>query len=231
MTEKKLDNLFGVIGDPHIISREYVTTKWLRKKVAKLNELDLDFVLVCGDLAHGGCIDEFLLAKEILDELNTKYYCCHGNHDYGFDGELNLNAFHGVFGTPQFVVQVCHYNLLVLQLIKWNETPLEINGELPSIALIHTTSKTSQNLLFPHFDNPELESFLKDHNVKTVFQGHVHQEQKVVHHNGIQHINCSTGLGIGYLGSSVLYVPVTGTIEDAFSELVFMKEVKENGEN
>jgi len=31
--------------------------------------------------------------------------------------------------------------------------------------------------------------------------------------------------------SSVLYVPVTGTIEDAFSELVFMKEAKENGEN
>lgn len=216
--------MFGVIGDPHIVSKEHVSTQWLREKVFKLNKLDLDFVLVCGDTSHRGRLDELQLAKEILDGLHAEYYCCHGNHDYVFDGGVGLTLFRDVFGSTQFVVQIHNYNILVLQMTKREETPLKINTKLPSIALIHTTSRTSQNLLFPYFDNPKLENLLKSYNVIAVFQGHIHSEQKTAHHKGIQYFNCSAGLGLGYLGSSVFYMPVTDTVEEALSKLVSMRD-------
>jgi len=223
--KEKLDNMFGVIGDPHIINREYITTKKLKVNVSQLNELDLNFVFVTGDIAHRARIDEFQLAKKILDELDAEYYCCHGNHDYGGsrNSGLNLDAFQDAFGITQFVKQVCGFNLIILQL-EWRKVPLEINRGLPSIALIHSTSATDQYQVFPVFDNPELEGFLKRHGVKAVFQGHIHEEQKTIYHNGIQYINCSTGFGIGCLGDSVLYAPVTSTIEEAFSELISMRD-------
>lgn len=223
--------MFGVIGDPHIVSKRHISTKWLKENVSKLNKLDLDFVLVCGDISNLGRIDELQLAKEILDELHAKYYCCHGNHDYVVDGGTDLTPFRTIFGATQFVTQVCNYNLLVLQMVNWAEPPLEINQELPSIALIHGTSKTMQNLLFPLFDYPELADFFERHNVKCVFQGHVHVAgNSEAFHRGVRYINCPVNrVGLGILDNPILYVPVkhvgdTNMVEEAYLQLLSMRE-------
>lgn len=232
--------MFGVIGDPHIQLygtdpdnlQEYRTTQWFRDNVERLSKLDLDFVLITGDLVHHGQMDEYNIAVSTLDRLHTKIYWCLGNHDVIFT--------HRMPGLPhvprspiyelhpkQYVVRVGDYNLLVLSYFEWDKYPLEINQDLPSIALIHQTSVTGTTLIFPLFDNPKLDDFLAEHNVTCVIQGHVHKAgHKEAYHKGIRYINVKAAeLGLGILGEPILYVPVTRheSIEEARLKLLSMR--------
>lgn len=49
--------------------------------IAELNKLDLDFVIVKGDLTAEHTAGQTATAKEMLDRLNHPYYVLRGNHD------------------------------------------------------------------------------------------------------------------------------------------------------
>lgn len=213
-----IGTMFGVLGDPHILKSKHRNSRRLERNVDALNNLNLDFVLVTGDLSEWAKIDELKRAKKILDNLNTEYYCCRGNHDAAIP-----NNYESVFGPVQYAVKVGNYNLLVLD-IKWSATPLTIDHSLPSIVLTHKTSRTDQHLRFPLFDNPELDVFLAKHNVTCVIQGHVHKvKHKEAYHKGVRYINCAKlGVGLGILDKTISYTPVLGAIEKARLDLLDM---------
>ncbi|NVL91349.1 MAG: metallophosphoesterase, partial [Desulfobacterales bacterium] len=90
--------LFAVIGDPHIVRPRYVTTQLLREKIVFLNTVkDLEYVLITGDISHEATMEQFKLAKSMLDRLKAPYFCCAGNHDMPLN-TTDLSGYRAVFG-------------------------------------------------------------------------------------------------------------------------------------
>ncbi len=80
---------FGVLCDPHIEVNGI--NNWmlgessllcLSATVCALNTLELDFVLIPGDLLNRNVPENLVQAKSILDTLTHPYYVVAGNHDY-----------------------------------------------------------------------------------------------------------------------------------------------------
>ena len=53
----------------------------LQSAVAQLNQMQVDFVLIKGDIVHKRVKDQFTLARKELDKLKHPYYTIRGNHD------------------------------------------------------------------------------------------------------------------------------------------------------
>lgn len=229
--------MFAVLGDPHVQLYgsdpdnliEFRTVQHLRDNVERFNKLDLDFVLITGDITHHGRMDEYNLAMSILSKLKVKYYWCLGNHDW----RMSYRSPGDVISQPsqiykmhpkQYAVRLGGYNLLVLCPYGMKMSPLEIDSELPSIALIHRSAKTDV-AKFPLFDNPLLDDFLEAHNVKNVFQGHTHFPADA-QHKGIYYVNVeAAGFGLGFLDKPLLYVSVGRfePIEEARDKLLSLR--------
>lgn len=205
--------LFGVIGDPHI-SHRVVDDIWLgvdelKAQVKLLNDIkDLKYVFIPGDLSHNVKPSEFKMAKQLLDKLNAKYFCCPGNHDYLKVG--GWSEYCKVFGRVQYAVKIGGYNLLVLPSRGYTAFK-NLDRRLPSIALQHNALRLHLNNLIPS----KVEPFLFKHNVKCVFQGHYHGKvfdsllsdgDYDTVHNGIRYITCGTScVGIGRLSNPLIY--------------------------
>jgi len=199
--------LFGVIGDPHIGHTVGCKVDELKAQVKLLNDVkDLKYVLCPGDLSHNAKPSEFAMAKQILDKLNAKYFCCAGNHDY-----LNLKEYRKVFGQEQYGLKIGGYNLLVLAQRDWANFKLKFDKSLPSIVLQHNTLRLHLNRLL----SPSIEPFFLKYNVKYVFQGHYHgdvfdsmlsDEDYDTVRNGIRYITSGTSVvGVGRLCNPLIY--------------------------
>ena len=81
--------LIAQITDTHITVPEnkngdcYVKIDALQKCVLQINGLDTlpDIVIHTGDVSHNGHIDEYKLAKSVMDELKVPYLITAGNRD------------------------------------------------------------------------------------------------------------------------------------------------------
>jgi len=206
--------LFGVIGDPHIIHRVGDDTWWrvdeLKAQVKLLNDIkDLKYVFVPGDLSHNAKPSEFAMAKQILDTLNAKYFCCPGNHDYLKVG--GWIEYRKVFGKVQYAVKIGGYNLLVLTYSGWAGFTPKLDRRLPSITLQHIALRLYLNKFIPS----RVEPFLLKHNVKCVIQGHYHGQyfssilvkaDLDTVKKGIRYITCGASVvGVGRLSNPLIY--------------------------
>src|SRR5688572_1002556 len=93
---------FAFISDTHIGSPNGGAEEDLRRTVADINSLrDIDFVVLTGDITELGSNRELMVAKQILDSLNIKYYIIPGNHDTGWSESGGL-SYTKTFGYDKF---------------------------------------------------------------------------------------------------------------------------------
>ncbi len=90
---------FAIISDPHLYSgKDHVFDRQLEDAVAQTNALKTqpDFVLITGDVAHQGEVDQMVKGKAILSKLKAPIKSIPGEHDWYLDmGQ----AWRGAFGT------------------------------------------------------------------------------------------------------------------------------------
>lgn len=70
------DTQLGMGGYEHDIQT-------FRQAVRQINELDADFVVICGDLVHNASDSSYADFKAILNGLNVPSHLVSGNHDVG----------------------------------------------------------------------------------------------------------------------------------------------------
>jgi 3',5'-cyclic AMP phosphodiesterase CpdA len=89
---------FAIIADPHLYSgKDHVFDRQLEDAVAQVNALATqpDFVLITGDVAHQGKVDQMVKGKNILSKLKAPIQSIPGEHDWYLDMGA---AWRGAFG-------------------------------------------------------------------------------------------------------------------------------------
>ena len=79
---------FAIIADPHLYSpKDHVFDKQLEDAVAQVNAMakQPDFVMVMGDVAHHGELDQLEKGKRILSKLKVPIRSIPGEHDWYLD--------------------------------------------------------------------------------------------------------------------------------------------------
>lgn len=79
---------FAIIADPHLYSaKDHVFDKQLEDAVAQVNALarQPDFVMIMGDVAHHGEVDQMEKGKRILSKLKAPIRSIPGEHDWYLD--------------------------------------------------------------------------------------------------------------------------------------------------
>lgn len=94
---------FAWLTDVHI---GYPTAEEdLNRSVSDINSiLEIDFIVVSGDITATGTLSELKLAKDILDKLNKPYYIIPGNHDTKWS-ESGCTDFLKLWGKDRFVFE------------------------------------------------------------------------------------------------------------------------------
>lgn len=92
---------FAWFSDTHLNSFEYAEDD-LRQGIEDVNANPLiDFTIISGDLTEFGDTKEFLLLKEILDDVEKPCLVIPGNHDVNWS-ENGCTVFNGIFGASNF---------------------------------------------------------------------------------------------------------------------------------
>ena len=188
---------FIVVGDPHV---NYSNTsdkgnKRLEQVVNFVNNKDIDFVVFIGDMADDGKRRSNEVVKDILKNLNKKYYVIAGNHDI----LISPKMFEEYYGPMEHIEYVNGYQLLFVGIyeekdengttLKWSfdfrkadknaPTLVFIHGpvaDLP-IGCIHCQIKDRNILQYATDIRPELEKF---DNLIGVYSGHIHYDSDSV---------------------------------------------------
>ena len=188
---------FIVVGDPHVnYSNTYDKgNKRLEQVVNFVNNKDIDFVVFIGDMADDGKRRSNEVVKDILKNLNKKYYVIAGNHDI----LISPKMFEEYYGPMEHIEYVNGYQLLFVGIyeekdengttLKWSfdfrkadknaPTLVFIHGpvaDLP-IGCIHCQIKDRNILQYATDIRPELEKF---DNLIGVYSGHIHYDSDSV---------------------------------------------------
>lgn len=98
----------------------------LEDLVSKVNTLkDVDFFVICGDIADFGMLQEYLWIQERLADLNTPYICVIGNHDFAANNGV---IYERMFGAKNFSMHYKGYKFLFHDT---NSREYNFNGEAP----------------------------------------------------------------------------------------------------
>lgn len=91
--------IFGWISDTHIGSPG--SEKDLLRIVNEINNQNVLFTIISGDIAEKGLDEELISAKKIFDKLNRPYFIIPGNHDTKWS-ESGCTKFSQIFGENRF---------------------------------------------------------------------------------------------------------------------------------
>jgi calcineurin-like phosphoesterase family protein len=197
------DIRFIIVGDPHVMAdnndnRENISDKGnkrLGQVVNFVNKSDVDFVVFMGDMADDGKRRSNEVVKDILKNLNKKYYVVAGNHDI----LISPNMFEEYYGPMEHIEYINGYQLLFVgiyeekkgdeETLKWSfdfskadknaPTLVFIHGpvtDLP-IGCIHCQIKIKAVLEYAKSIREELEKF---NNLIGVYSGHIHYDSDQV---------------------------------------------------
>lgn len=98
---------FAWMSDVHIGNP--TAAEDLRNSVKDINSLyKIDFAFLSGDITEMGSKEELLLAKQILDSLETPYYIIPGNHECKWS-ESGATFFPKLWGDDRFVFKFGDY--------------------------------------------------------------------------------------------------------------------------
>jgi outer membrane protein assembly factor BamB len=173
---------FAFVSDTHIGNA--TAAEDLRRTVKDINSNnDLKFVVITGDITEFGADNELMLAKQILDSLNKKWYIIPGNHDSNWS-ESGSNTFRKVFGAETFAFNYDGYLFAATssgpnmrmgpgqvpqENIVWLDSVLNrTSSKTPLIYLNHYPQDSSQNNWFTVINK------LKQKNIQLILCGHGH---------------------------------------------------------
>jgi len=174
---------FAILTDLHFGDPESVALGWFRYQ---LEQLDIDFVCVLGDITDHGLPAEYEQARRGLDSFGRPCYCAIGNHDlYQSNG---WQSFKQTFGPACFSLLIANrLNLIFLDTaegtlgptqFEWLETTLETDTSTYRIVLTHFPlydgfCPTPFRLASPT-ERYKLQSILARHRVAAFVSGHIH---------------------------------------------------------
>lgn len=110
-------------GDSH---RYYDRLELLVNKANTLS--NIDFFILCGDVADFGTLKEYLWIYERLNKLNVPYLCAVGNHDLAAN---NGKVYTKIFGEKNFSFIYKGYKFLFHDT---NGREYSFNGNVPNLA-------------------------------------------------------------------------------------------------
>lgn len=191
--------LFAQLSDLHIGAEENGVDPipCLEAVVEAVRSLPnrVDAVLVSGDLTHDGGLEEFRLARELLERIGAPLHVLPGNHD---DRALLREAFDlpGVGGEPiEYSVEVGELRIVVFdsvvtgqdpgrydpERLRWLDAELRARPERPTLLAMHhpplaTGVREWDGINLEPDQRPRLEGVVAQHpQVKAIVGGHLHR--------------------------------------------------------
>lgn len=195
------DIRFIIVGDPHIMADNKdniknisdMGNKRLGQVVNFVNKSDVDFVVLVGDMADDGTIESNELVKDILKNLNKRYYVVAGNHDILVSNDM----FEKYYGPMERIEYINGYQLLFIGIyqeddrsgLKWSfdfskadknaPTLVFVHGPVTDLPIecIHCQIKNKQVLEYAKNIRTELNRF---NNLIGVYSGHIHYDSNQI---------------------------------------------------
>ncbi|MCF6174436.1 MAG: metallophosphoesterase [Victivallaceae bacterium] len=164
---------YAVIGDPHLamkyenrFGRLHIESPTILQQVIKqINDLNVDCLLIPGDIVDTGSPQEYQRAAEIFASLNCPLLTVPGNHDLAH-GKPSITAWLNIFGTFSWQA-----NLKNMPVIGCNTAQGKI-GTAENIKLIKAISSVQPFIMLSHY-----QLFADDHIIGTDKQVSDHAEQ------------------------------------------------------
>lgn len=220
---KDPDLKFVVVGDPHIkaIDNNDTGAERLRSIVETVNNMDVDFVVVLGDITDKGTRKQYELSKNILGDLKKPYYMIIGNHDLMTSDDM----FKEYYGSPEKIETVKSrnngdiYQLLFVGTradrksgdnitnLSWSFDFGKANKTVPTLVFSHTPIRCPSNvyiscklnendLIYGKSMERELDKFT---NLLGVYSGHIHRDSDETI-NGVKYVTVNGLVTIGIAG-------------------------------
>lgn len=161
--------------------------------IRDLNETDLDFVIVKGDLTTDPTAGNMAVSKAMLDRLKHPYHVLRGNHDH--QGTLPEDHFRNTFGLENdwyafehkgagFVLLDCvhpdsGFCAFPAAELDWLETQLRIMEHLPVFVFLHNPPLRIIDRA-PNHRIPRFLRIVQSHpRLAGVFYGHTHANKRI----------------------------------------------------
>lgn len=201
------DTQLGMGGYEHDI-------KTFRQAVKQINELNPDFVIICGDLVHNPTDSSYSDFKRIRNGFKMPCYCAPGNHDVGnIPNDTTLSYYRKTIGKDYYEFQNKGYSFIVTNSQLWkvdikNESekhdnwfkktlkkqnhkqhPVFIIGHYP----LYTVSADEEEGYFnlPMIKRQELLKLFQKNHVTAYLSGHTHKTV-INQHKNIQLVSGET---------------------------------------
>lgn len=172
--------------------------KTFKQAVKQINELDSDFVVICGDLVDRAIDSSYFDFKNIMKGFNIPCYLASGNHDVGnVPNDKTLSYYRKIIGKDYYEFQHKNYSFIITNTQLWktnveNESekhdnwfketlkiqyakqhPIFVIGHYP----LYTESPSEEEhyFNFPLMKRQELLALFSQNNVKAYLSGHTHK--------------------------------------------------------
>ena len=99
---------FAIIGDPENQLDN------LQKALEKIKAMELESVVIVGDLTSTGTSKEFKAIEKKLDDFELDFYLIPGNHDLWYEREQGVDVFSQYFGQRYYAEEINDYQFIFL---------------------------------------------------------------------------------------------------------------------
>lgn len=189
-------------------------TASLHQAVRQVNDLEADFVLICGDLFHHASDSSFKDFRDITTEFDMPVYLVAGNHDVGnIPNDSTLGYFRETFGEDYYAFKYGGWGFIICNTQLWKNpigeesqmhdrwfrealsrysgrsTPIIVLGHHPLFVTEPNEEETYFNLSSEK--RREILDLFVDHGIKAYLSGHKH-ETLLNNYMGIQLVTGET---------------------------------------
>lgn len=186
------DTQLGIGGYEHDV-------KTFRQAVEQINELNPNFVVICGDLVHNATDSSYRDFNEILSGLKMPSHLAPGNHDVGNNpNDTTLAYYRKTIGDDYFNFNYEGYAFIVVNTQLWKRklagesekqdewfeeilkretekgTPSIVLGHYPLFIVAAEEKENYYNL--PVYKRGKLLKLLSENNVVAYISGHAHKQ-------------------------------------------------------
>lgn len=169
-----------------------------RQTVARVNELNPDFVVICGDLVHNPCDSTYSDFIKIKDGFKMPCYLAPGNHDIGnLPNDTTLGYFRKTIGNDYYEFEHKGYSFIVTNTQLWKtdtgsesekhdnwfketlknqyakQFPVFVIGHHP--LFVKSFDEEEEYFNFPPLKRQELLGLFQQNNVVAYLSGHAHK--------------------------------------------------------